>query len=164
MIFYDDFVKKLNEPYTKTLKPIEYFTLEIRRKTSLYGTAIPLTLIALYQFYLGLANGTKIVNIVFGLVFLYLAFKNFRTIYVYRLKLDTVNEIIYMEKQEIKFSDIKSCTLKEGSAGKVKKLLPQLDIITNDNKQYIILLMMNRKFDLVMFFKMRLGTKFKAIK
>ncbi|MGL4392847.1 MAG: hypothetical protein ACRCSK_05390 [Fusobacteriaceae bacterium] len=164
MLFYDEFLKKLNAPYSKKFSDMENFKLEIKRTVAWLSTSIPLLMIAIYQFYVIAEIKYSHVNLLFALVTLFMGGKQLKTIYDYKIKIDTVAEILYFYKIKINFSDIKSCVLKENAIGKRKNFVVTLDIVTNDSKQFIIPLMMQKKFDFVMLFKTRLKEKFSVSK
>ncbi|MGL5050541.1 MAG: hypothetical protein ACRC6A_00745 [Fusobacteriaceae bacterium] len=164
MIFYDEFIKKINADGIKNYKNVEKFGLEISRVIMWMGTGVPILLIAFYQIYIGYILGYKIVNLGFGILFLLIGIKHLKNIFTYSIKIDRENKILYYEKVKIDLSELDSCTLSEGSLGKKGKFQIMLDIVTKEKKQYIIPIMMTRKFDFVKIIKELSGSNFKIIK
>ncbi|MGL4403125.1 MAG: hypothetical protein ACRCTS_05350 [Fusobacteriaceae bacterium] len=164
MVFYEDFIKRIEKSSLGNLKERARFFLELKRIIMWMGTGIPILLISLYQFYIGTLDGIKAVNLIFGALFLYLALKQIRTVVAYKVELDLKSHILKYEKIEIDLKQVGSCTLKELQIGKKAEIQTVVDIITQDNKQYIIPLMMGRKMDFVLMLKKALGEKFKIQK
>ncbi|MGL4533921.1 MAG: hypothetical protein ACRCUA_02535 [Fusobacteriaceae bacterium] len=164
MIFYDEFIKKINADGIKKYKNIEKFGLEISKVIMWMGTGVPILLIAFYQIYIGYISGYKIVNLGFGTLFLLIGIKHLKNIFTYSIKIDRENKILHYEKVKIDLSELDSCILSEGSLGKKGKFQIMLDIVTKEKKQYIIPIMMTRKFDFVKIIKELSGSNFKIIK
>lgn len=164
MLFYDDFVKKVLEKKDEKYGDIESFGLEIKKKAVWLGTGIPIFLIGLYLGYVGYLNNYKVINMLFALIFFYIGYKHIKNVVNYEIKIDNINDIIIYEGIEVKFSEIESCTLKEGSVGKKAEYCIILDVVTKEGKQYILPLMMNNKLKFVRNIKNRVGDNFKIIK
>ncbi len=164
MIFYEDFIKKINLDSEKKFKDIEIFSLEFKKKLMWIGTGVPMLLIALYQLYEGHLNDYRLVNMISGIIFFYIGFKHLKTVFSYKIKIDNFNSNIYYEKIVINFNDIDSCILKESKIGKKGVFQIVVDIVTKEGKQFIIPLIMNRKLDFVKNLKIKLQNKFKIIK
>lgn len=156
MIFYDDFLKKL-ESTNYNLQDVEKFSAEGKKLVVGLGVGIPLLLIALFQIYMAKFD-ESIVRIGFGVIFLYIGFKQLKTVFSYKIKIDIKNRKMFFINVTLNLDEIESCTLKEGRVG--KNLEPLLDIITLDKKQYIIPLYMNNKLKFVYCIKSILKDKF----
>lgn len=156
MIFYDDFLKKL-ESTNYNLQDVEKFSAEGKKLVVGLGVGIPLLLIALFQIYMAKFD-ESIVRIGFGVIFLYIGFKQLKTVFSYKIKIDVKNRKMFFINVTLNLDEIESCTLKEGRVG--KNLEPLLDIITLDKKQYIIPLYMNNKLKFVYCIKSILKDKF----
>ena len=156
MIFYDDFLKKL-ESTNYNLQDVEKFSAEGKKLVVGLGVGIPLLLIALFQIYMAKFD-ESIVRIGFGVIFLYIGFKQLKTVFSYKIKIDIKNRKMFFINVTLNLDEIESCTLKEGRGG--KNLEPLLDIITLDKKQYIIPLYMNNKLKFVYCIKSILKDKF----
>lgn len=156
MIFYDDFLKKL-ESTNYNLQDVEKFSAEGKKLVVGLGVGIPLLLIALFQIYMAKFD-ESIVRIGFGGIFLYIGFKQLKTVFSYKIKIDIKNRKMFFINVTLNLDEIESCTLKEGRVG--KNLEPLLDIITLDKKQYIIPLYMNNKLKFVYCIKSILKDKF----
>ncbi len=156
MIFYDNFLKKL-ESTNYNLQDVEKFSAEGKKLVVGLGVGIPLLLIALFQIYMAKFD-ESIVRIGFGVIFLYIGFKQLKTVFSYKIKIDIKNRKMFFINVTLNLDEIESCTLKEGRVG--KNLEPLLDIITLDKKQYIIPLYMNNKLKFVYCIKSILKDKF----
>lgn len=156
MIFYDDFLKKL-ESTNYNLQDVEKFSAEGKKLVVGLGVGIPLLLIALFQIYMAKFD-ESIVRIGFGVIFLYIGFKQLKTVFSYKIKIYIKNRKMFFINVTLNLDEIESCTLKEGRVG--KNLEPLLDIITLDKKQYIIPLYMNNKLKFVYCIKSILKDKF----
>lgn len=156
MIFYDDFFKKL-ESTNYNLQDVEKFSAEGKKLVVGLGVGIPLLLIALFQIYMAKFD-ESIVRIGFGVIFLYIGFKQLKTVFSYKIKIDIKNRKMFFINVTLNLDEIESCTLKEGRVG--KNLEPLLDIITLDKRQYIIPLYMNNKLKFVYCIKSILKDKF----
>lgn len=163
MLFYDDFIKKIKESSECKFSDLEKFGLELRRKIIWLGTAVPLMLIGIYFAYVGYLHDFRVINMLFAIIFFYIAFTHIKKIVQYKIIIDNQNNILTYDNVNIKFSEVEICTLKEGTIGKKGEYHILLDIITYDKKQYIIPLMMNHKLNFVKNIKMKLESKFKII-
>lgn len=164
MIFYEDFIKKIGKSSLDNLPEKSKFSLEFKKIVMWMGTGVPILLIALYQFYVGTYDGTKAINIIFGILFSYLAIKQMRIVIGYSVVVDSIAKILKYEKIEIDLNQVEICTLKESQIGKKAEVQVVLDLITLDGKQYIIPLMMGRKLEFVLMIKKSLGEKFRIQK
>lgn len=156
MIFYEEFVKKV-ESAKYELKDIEKFSNEAKKLIVGLGIGIPLILIALFQMYLGKID-ESMVQVGFGLIFLYIGFKQLKGTFSYKVTIDIKNKKMLFMKTDIDLNEVETCTMKEGRVG--KNLETILDIITIDKRQYIIPLYMNKKIKFVYCLKTILRDKF----
>lgn len=156
MIFYEEFVKKV-ESAKYELKDTEKFSNEAKKLIVGLGIGIPLILIALFQMYLGKID-ESMVQVGFGLIFLYIGFKQLKGTFSYKVTIDIKNKKMLFMKTDIDLNEVETCTMKEGRVG--KNLETILDIITIDKRQYIIPLYMNKKIKFVYCLKTILRDKF----
>lgn len=156
MVFYEEFIKGVEEAKFQ-LQEVETFSPEAKKLVSGLGVGIPLILISLFQLYMAKLDGSM-VRVGFGVIFLYIGFKQLKTILSYKVKVDTVNKKLTVMKMELDLNQVESCTLKEGRVG--KNLETVLDIITLDKRQFIVPLYMNKKIRFVYCIKNILGNKF----
>ena len=157
MLFYDEFLKKLNEEKFQ-VNEIEKFSPEIKKIIVGLGVSLPLIIIAIAQLYMAKIDG-NVVRIAFALIFIFIGVKQLRTTFSYKIQIDTKNKKIKFMNVNIDLMKIESCTLKEEKVG--KKLEVVLDIITFDKQQYIIPLYMNKKVRFVWLIKTVLVDAFK---
>lgn len=163
MLFYDDFVKNINEFNKNEFKDLEIFKLEFKKKLVWLCTGIPTIMISLYFAYVGYLHNYRAINIIFSILLMYMGCKHVFATLKYDIRINNkVGELIY-EKMHIPFQEIESCTLRESSVGKKSNYQIVLDIITREKKQYIIPLMMNRKIEFVGNVKYKLQKKFNII-
>ena len=137
MLFYDEFLKKLDEEKFQ-IDEIEKFSPEIKKVVVGLGVSLPLIIIAMAQLYMAKVDG-NMVRVAFAIAFIFMGVKQLKTTFSYK-KMKFMNV-------DIDLMRVESCTLKEGRVG--KKLEAVLDIITFDKQQYIIPLYMNKKLKFV---------------
>ena len=116
MVFYEEFIKGVEEAKFQ-LQEVETFSPEVKKLVSGLGVGIPLILISLFQLYMAKLDGSM-VRVGFGVIFLYIGFKQLKTILSYKVKVDTVNKKLTVMKMELDLNQVESCTLKEGRVGK----------------------------------------------
>lgn len=141
MLFYDEFLKKLDEEKFE-IKEIEKFSPEIKKIIVGLGVSIPLIVIAIAQLYMAKLDN-NLIRVAFAIAFIFMGIKQLKTTFSYKIQIDTKNKKMKFMNVDIDLMRIESCTLKEGRVG--KKLEAVLDIITFDKQQYIIPLYMNKK-------------------
>lgn len=141
MLFYDEFLKKLDEEKFE-IKEIEKFSPEIKKIIVGLGVSIPLIVIAVAQLYMAKLDN-NLIRVAFAIAFIFMGIKQLKTTFSYKIQIDTKNKKMKFMNVDIDLMRIESCTLKEGRVG--KKLEAVLDIITFDKQQYIIPLYMNKK-------------------
>lgn len=164
MLFYDEFLKKINAEKVVELKDLEIFKIEFKKKLVWLGTGIPIIMIGLYFAFVAYLNGYRAINIIFSILLMYMGCKQVMTTFKYDIRIDNKEGKIIYEKMNIYFSEIESCTLRESIVGKKSDYQIILDIITKDQKQYLIPLMMNKKIKFVANVREKLNQKFKIIK
>ena len=118
MLFYDDFVKNINEFNKNEFKDLEIFKLEFKKKLVWLCTGIPTIMISLYFAYVGYLHNYRAINIIFSILLMYMGCKHVFATLKYDIRINNkVGELIY-EKMHIPFQEIESCTLRESSVGK----------------------------------------------
>lgn len=158
MLFYEDFVKKIENADKIQLKKIEKFSVEMKKLISGLGIGIPLILIGLLQGYLHKGEGLKPIPCILALVFIFLGLKQLKTTLLYKISINTENKTLIGEKLVLDLSVVESCTLKEAKLGKNLQVI--LDIITTNRRQIIIPLYMKNKERFVLVIKEILAEKF----
>ncbi|MBS9775649.1 MAG: hypothetical protein KGV57_00995 [Fusobacterium sp.] len=163
MLFYEDLLKKLEGSSLEksSLKKIEKFGLSSMRKLTSYGIVIPLILIGLFQVYY-FTQSHKWYFLIIGIIFFGIGLKQLKNILIYGIKIDTEIGRIKSGKLDILTKDIEEATLKETKVG--KKVLPVLSIITNEKRQFIIILLMANQVRFLNIIKILVGDKFKIEK
>lgn len=163
MLFFKDFVKKIENSDSINLKEIESFSLETRQKIGKFGIIFPILAIGSFFIYTGVLNEEKI-NLAFiiigGLVY-FLGFRLFYNMISYKITIDTVQKTMKSKEIDLKFMNIEKCTLTELAFRRAIK--PSLEIIYYDKenkKKLQIPLMMTNKVRFVLYFKKLLGKKF----
>lgn len=163
MLFYEDLLKELTKETEKNLNlnKIERFGLDMRKKIVGYGIALPLIMIGLLQVY-SYTIYHKWYWLVLGIIFFGLGLKQGKNIFTYSILINTENGAIISGKLNTNMNNIKTCALKETKLG--KRVVPVIDMITNDKKQIIIPLYMNKKIRFIMLLKELLNERFSIIK
>lgn len=163
MLFYEDIIKEVENTNIETfeLKKIEKFGLNFQKQLSGYGISIPLLMIGLFQIY-SYTIYHKWYLLLFGIVFFWIGLKHFKNIFTYRIFINTVDERIKSGKLDSFFSNINSIELKETKIG--SKVIPVLDMISNERKQIIIPLYMNKLVRFINVVRKLNMEKFKIIK
>lgn len=164
MLFYDEFLKKINAEKTLEFKDLEIFKIEFKKKLVWLGTGVPIIMISIYFAYVAYLNDYKLINVIFSIILMYMGCKQVMATFKYDIRIDNKEGKIIYEKMNIYFSEIESCTLRESIVGKKSDYQIILDIITNDKKQYLVPLMMSKKVKFVANVKAKLNQKFKIIK
>jgi hypothetical protein len=164
MIFFDEFIKKIMQDSKIKYKKRESFGLEIPKKIMFLGTGIPLLMIAVYQAYIAYSTNYKIGNIIFFIIIFYMGIRHIKKSLFYKIEIDRVENILKYEKTKIELEKVISCTLMEGNIGNKKNFQIFLDIINENNEQYLIPLSMEKKLKFIQIIKEILGDKFKIKK
>lgn len=159
MLFYEDFVKEIEAKKQEELtwKETEIFGLEKTKKLGGYGIAIPLTLIAGYEIFAAFYM-KQYYLIAIALILFYFAYRQYRTMFLYKIKVNTVAKNFVFQQVEIDFESLEKLTLREAKLG--KKVVTVLDFITKDKKQIVIPMYMERKIFLVRLLEKLLGARF----
>ncbi|MGF6906843.1 hypothetical protein [Fusobacterium sp. PH5-44] len=163
MLFFKDFIKKIEKNDNIELKEKETFSLETKQKIGKFGIIIPILAIGSFFIYSGTTNKEKthLAYIFIGAFVCFLGLKQLFTILSYNITIDTVNKAIKSKEINLKFINIESCTLCE--LGFRRAIKPTLEIIYYDlenKKRLQIPLIMTNKVRFVLCFKKLLGKKF----
>lgn len=163
MLFYEDLIKKIEDSKNEKieLNNIEKFGLVFAKRISGYGIAFSLIAIGLFQVY-SFTVYHKWYMLLIGIVLFGLGLKQFKNIITYTIKIDTVLQKLRSGKLDLNFSNINTAILKEMKIG--KKVVPVIDIITNDKRQVIIPLYMEKQLRFIILFKQMLNEKFSIVK
>lgn len=158
MLFFDEFIKSIE---TTNIIEKDRYTYRLNNRQLILFMIIGISLILLggllvYQGYVE----NKIVCYFISIVVFYLALKNFKNIFSYRIKIDKIENSMSGMGLNLSFNDIMECKLKEGIIGKVKYLQVYLRIVTKDKKEIIIPLNMNKKLEFVIVVKKILQERF----
>ena len=157
MLFYEDLVRKIEEEKIENIKKSEKFGLNGMKSLVGYGIAIPLILIGLFEVY-SYTIYHKWYLLLIGAPFFALGLKQAKTVFTYSIKVDTEAKNIKFKNLKLNFDDVESGTLKEMKLG--KKVLPVIDMITKDRKQFIIPLYMNKQERFILLVKEILAERF----
>lgn len=163
MIFFDDFVKKI-EKREVALVGRHSFSLELKKKVVWLATGIPLLLMGIFQAYTGYAMGMKAAYFIFAVILAGLGAYHFKMAFSYRVVVDFGAGTLKNDKLNLKLEDIESAVLKRMVAPGSKKLQACIDVITVDRKEIIIPLIMTKKVEFTALLKNYLGHKFSVIK
>ncbi len=163
MLLYKNLLKELDENLLeeKSLKEVEKFGLSGVKKLTAYSIAIPLISIGLFQIY-SFTLSHKWYIFVIGLIFLAIGLKHLKNLLVYGIRIYTESGRIKSGKLDIMVKDVEEATLKEMKIG--KKVLPILKLLTNEKRQFIIILLMSNQVRFLNVIKILLKDKFKIEK
>ena len=161
MLFYEELIQKIESQNLTDIKKVEKFTLNMSKKISGYGIALPLIAIGIFQAY-SYTLFHKWYLLIFAIIFSFIGFKQFKNIFSYSISIDTEIARIKSGKLDLLFENVESAELKEMKFG--KKIITVIDMITKDKKQVIIPLYMNRIERFILLVKSILGDKFQIIK
>lgn len=159
MIFFEDFIKRIEEAEKEELhfQEEEVFGLNKKKKLGGYGIAIPLFLIAIYEIFVALYT-TKYYIIAFSIFLFYFGFRQCKNMWVYRITVKTKEERLLFQTLDIDLKNIESAKLREARLG--RKITPVLDFITKEKKQMIIPMYMDKQVFLVRILQKLLREKF----
>lgn len=159
MIFYEDFVKKIEELEGEDLSfsEIESFGLGKKKKIGGYGIALPLILIACYEIFVAFFL-KQYYLILIALVLFYFGIRQCRNMWAYRITLDTKEKHLLFQKMDIDLENLSSLQVREAKIG--RKVIPVLDFITKDKKQMILPMYMENQVFLVRILQKMLGVRF----
>lgn len=159
MIFYEDFVKKIEELEGEDLSfsEIESFGLGKKKKMGGYGIALPLIFIACYEIFVAFFL-KQYYLILIALVLFYFGIRQCRNMWTYRITLHTKEKHLLFQKMDIDLENLSSLQVREAKIG--RKVIPVLDFITKDKKQMILPMYMERQVFLVRILQKMLGARF----
>jgi hypothetical protein len=163
MLFYDDFIKKLNTT-TVTLKEKYNYGLNFMKRLVWLGTGLPITLIGGFQLWVLKTNGGNPVGYILALLMVLFGVYNIKMAFTYKMHIDTVSKKLINKQFTIELDKVKLVELRKMVAPKSKKLEACLDIITHDKKQIILPLIMNNKLEFTAIIKELTADKFVVIK
>ncbi|RUA08086.1 MAG: hypothetical protein DSY38_02110 [Fusobacteria bacterium] len=163
MLFYDDFIKKLNDT-TITLKNKYSYGLNFTKKIVWLGTGIPISLIGGFQLWVLKTNNGNPIGYVIALLMLLFGIYNIKMAFSYKINIDAENKKLINKQFTIELDKVKLVELRKMVAPKSKKLEACLDVITHDKKQIIIPLIMNNKLEFTAVIKEITKDKFVIIK
>ncbi|WP_297597143.1 hypothetical protein [uncultured Cetobacterium sp.] len=163
MFFFDDFIKKIEK--TKVdYKPLRKYGLEMKKKIVWLGTGLPLILIGILQGYMGYLKDFSIPYIAISGLLLFLGIKHLKNLFSYKIIVDLEHRKIIGEGLDLSLDSVESCTLKESVVGKGNRLQVVIRILTDDKREIIIPLIMNKKIEFICILRDELKGKFKIIK
>ena len=157
MLFYEDLVRKIEEEKIENIKKIEKFGLNGIKSLVGYGIAIPLVLIGLFEVY-SYTIYHKWYLLLIGIIFLGIGLKQLKTVLTYSYVVDTEIKNLKFGKLNLQFDNVQNGTLKEMKLG--KRVVPVIDMITNDKKQIVIPLFMGKQERFVLLVKEILKDRF----
>lgn len=163
MLFYDDFIKKLDNTNIK-LKDKYKFGLNFTKKIVWMGTGIPITLIGGFQFWMLKTNGGNPIGFILSLLMVLFGLYNIKMSFAYKIEIDVINKQLINKQFTVELDKVKLIELRKMVAPKSKKLEACLDIITHDKKQIILPLIMNNKLEFTSIIKKITSDKFVIIK
>lgn len=158
MIFFEDFIKKIEEAQKEELhfQEEEIFGLDKKKKLGGYGIAIPLFLIAIYEAFIAFYTA-KYYLLAFSFLLFYFAFRQCKNISAYRILLKTREQRFIFQNVDIDLKNTESLQLREARIG--RKIIPVLDFISKDKKQMIIPMYMEKQIFLIRILQKLLGEK-----
>ena len=157
MLFYEDLVKKIEENKIGATQEIEKFSLGKQKKLIGLGIATPLCVIGLYEAYL-YTYFHKWYLLLIGIIFLGIGARQIKNIFSYSIKINTLQKTLKFGKLDLNFANVNSAVLKEMKVG--KNIAAVIDMITQDTKQIIVPLFMNKQERFVLLVKDILKEKF----
>lgn len=163
MIFFDDFIKKVEKKEVELTGKHSY-SLELKKKLMWLGTGVPLILMGIFQAYTGYAMGMKAAYFVFAVILAGLGAYHFKMAFSYRVVIDFDMGTLKNDKLNLKLDEIDTVTLKRMVAPGSKKLQACIDIITVDRKEIIVPLIMGKKVEFTAMLRKKLQGKFSVIK
>lgn len=162
MLFYDDFIKKLNNT-NLVLKDKYKYGLNFTKKIVWLGTGIPVTLIGGFQLWVLKNNGGNPIGYILSLLMVLFGLYNLKMSCAYKIEIDVVNKKLINKQFTIELDKVKLIELRKMVAPKSKKMEACLDIITHDKKQIILPLIMNNKLEFTSVIREIVADKFVII-
>ncbi|MCK5780468.1 MAG: hypothetical protein KAH04_05575 [Psychrilyobacter sp.] len=163
MLFYDDFIKKINSTNI-ILKENYTYGLNFTKRIVWLGTGIPIASIGFFQIWVLTENNSSLVGYLLSLIMVLFGLYNLKMAFSYKTKIDVTNKTITNKKLIIELDKVKLVELRKMVAPGSKKLEACLDIITHDKKQIILPLIMNNKLEFTLVIKEITGKNFNIIK
>ena len=157
MLFYEDLVKKIEENKIGATQEIEKFSLGKQKILIGLGIATPLCVSGLYEAYL-YTYFHKWYLLLIGIIFLGRGARQIKNIFSYSIQINTLEKTLKFGKLDLNFSNVNSAVLKEMKVG--KNIAAVIDMITQDRKQIIVPLFMNKQERFVLLVKDILKEKF----
>ena len=158
MFFYEDFLKKIDGNIKGN--GVEKFGLEAKKGMMWLGTGIPFLVAGVLELYISYNKNFSINDLVIGIIFLILSLRHLKLFFSYKIILDFNEKKLKNKDIVFEFDNVKSCTMREQTLGKKKRLEVVLDVITKDGQQILIPLMMNKKVRFISLLKNELGKRF----
>lgn len=158
MFFYEDFLKKIDGNIKGN--GVEKFGLEAKKGMMWLGTGIPFMVIGVLELYISYNKNFSINDLAIGIIFLILSLRHLKLFFSYKIILDFNERKLKNKDIVFEFDNVKSCTMREQTLGKKKRLEVVIDVITKDGQQILIPLMMNKKVRFVSLLKNELGKRF----
>ena len=163
MLFYDDFIKKI-ENTNITLRDKYNYGLNFTKKIVWLGTGIPIALIGAFQLWVLKNNGGNPIGFILSGLMLLFGIYNIKMAFSYKITIDNIDKKLINKQMTIELDKVKLVELRKMVAPKSKKLEACLDIITHDKKQIILPLIMNNKVEFTSVIREIVGNKFEIIK
>ena len=163
MLFYDDFIKKLNNTNV-VLKDHYKYGLNLAKKLVWLGTGIPITLIGGFQLWVLKTNGGNPIGYILSLLMVLFGLYNLKMSCSYKIEIDITNKKLINKQFTIELDKVKLVELRKMVAPKSKRLEACLDIITHERKQIILPLIMNNKLEFTSVIREIVSDKFVIIK
>lgn len=159
MLFFEDFIRKIEEMEKEKLvfREMEVFGLDQKKKIGGYGIAIPLFLIACYEIFVAIYTKQYYI-IAISLLLFYFGFRQCKNMWLYKIFVNTKEQSFRFQKVEIDLKNIEILQLREAKLG--RKVIPVLDFISKDKKQMIIPMYMDKQIFLVRILQKLLGERF----
>lgn len=158
MFFYEDFIKKIDGNIQGEGR--EKFGLDAKKAMLWLGTGIPFLIAGVLEIYIANQKGMNKTDFFAGIVFLFLSFRHLRMYFTYKIILDFNDKKLVSKDIVFGFNEVRSCTLKEQTIGRKKKMQTVIDVVLNDGREVIIPLMMNKKLKFVNLIKSEIKNKF----
>lgn len=156
MVFYEEFIKKL-ETANFEIKGVERFHLEGLKLASIIVLSSALVGMGLYQAFIAYGN-QNIIRGALAMILIFFGIRQFKVLLTYRISIDTDKKILKSNNILVNLDEVKICTLRETKVGKHMQTV--VDMITNNNEQFIIPFYMGKKLKFAYTIKTLMGKKF----
>lgn len=158
MFFYEDFIKKIDGKAEG--HGVEKFGLDAKKSILWLGTGIPFLIAGFLEFYIAVQKDMAKMNMIIGIIFIFLSFRHLRMYYTYKISLDFDEKKLISKDITFNFSEVQSCVLKEQTIGRKRKMDKVIDVVLTDGREVIIPLVMSKKIRFVNLIKNQLGKRF----